>query len=89
MDAVLHAIVGRQRGPEDWVAHLQHFELGTAEAVSSQILLEQPGWSPYSIEHEQRQMIFVQLPAEIDLAQSVFVYATQYEAAQRVLDCAL
>ena len=85
MDAVLHAIEARQRGLEDWVASLSHFELGPAESVSSQILLEQPGWSPYSIEHAQRQMIFVQLPAEIDLAQSVFVYETQYEAAQRVL----
>jgi hypothetical protein len=85
MDATLQRIVGHNPEAEVWIAGRDKFDLTAGEPVASQIVIDEPGWWPYAIEPEQRQMVFVALPPEIDLAQSVFVYATQLAEAHHTL----
>lgn len=83
-DAMLYTIESRS-GQDAEHAHLSQFSLNMGQAVSSQIIIDESHWTPYCLDHLKREMVFVELPSDVDLSEAVFVYATQFQTARRVL----
>ncbi|KAF0116152.1 MAG: hypothetical protein FD150_637 [Rhodobacteraceae bacterium] len=83
MAAILHEVLA-QRPPVGW-ANLDDFDLGPQAAVPSLLVIDEPGWSLYGLDHPRDLAVFVDLPEGIDLAESPFAYATQHRLARRVL----
>lgn len=83
MDATLHDIVSHREhlafsSPADFV-------LGPGQPVSSRLVVEQPGWSLYTLEKDTQSAWFVELPPDLDLSQAPFAYLDQHRHARRVL----
>src|SRR5579862_8328802 len=70
--------VFRVAGPSD-------FRVRDDAAVDPEIVLKDPNLSLYCLDFENQQALFVQTSPECDLAAAPFVYAAQYEAAQRLV----
>ena len=85
MDARLYTIEGRSRGVDVEPAQLAHFTLNGGEAVSSQMIVDDLCWMPYCLDAENRRVIFVDVPTEVDLSDAVFAHLTQFHHARRVL----
>ena len=83
MDAMLFESVSPRDQP-DWSCP-EDFELGPGRAVSSQLVVEEPGWSLYTFDQPSASAWFVDLPPEVDLSRLPFVYAEQKARARRVL----
>lgn len=83
MDAIVYDIVGRldQLG---W-ASPNDFALGPGKVVSESILSEEPSWSLYTFDKETNCAWFVEIPDDVDLSHSAFVYLDQHKFARRVL----
>lgn len=89
MQVELHPVAGHLKQHEMFYARANDFERGPPVAVSDKILREEPGWSPYCVDHEQGVVSFVRLPPGTDLSQAAFWYVTQYRAATHILDLPL
>ena len=61
------------------------FELGGEREAPGRLLLEQPGWSPYCLDHTTHEAIFVRVPAGTDLAKAPFYFVEQYRNATQLL----
>lgn len=85
MPATLYAAGDRLKTHEMNYSTSADFALSDARPVSSSILLDEPGWSPYCIDHATHELICVRLPAGIDLAVSPFYFVTQYHRAEQLL----
>ena len=85
MDATLFAIQNRARVHAAAFASREHFTLVDGQAATPQLVIDEPGWSPYCLDDENRSVLFVHVPPHVDLAQAKFVYTTQFEQAQRAL----
>lgn len=83
MPALIHAVLAQQ-APIGW-ANLDDFELGPATTAPARIVLDQPGWTLYGLDHARDLAVFTDLPPGTDLADSPFAYATQHRLARRVL----
>ena len=84
MEAVVHEIAGRHREFEVAPSSFADFDLGPGQPVTSRLALE-PGWTTYCVDVERRQMLFVEIPPEVDLAEAPFVYVMQARLARRAL----
>lgn len=85
MDATLYTIEGRSRGGEPEPAQLAHFTLSAGESVSSQMIVDDLRWMPYCLDAQNRRVIFVDVPTEVDLSEAVFAHLSQFHHARRVL----
>jgi hypothetical protein len=85
MDAKLCAITARLKSHEMNYSTSADFELGTETAADPSIILSEPDWSPYCIDHVTHELVCVHLPAGIDLAESPFYFVTQYHQADTLL----
>jgi hypothetical protein len=85
MDARLYTIEGRSRGVDAQSAQLAHFILSAGEAASPQMIVDDLRWMPYCLDAENRRVIFVDVPTEVDLSDAVFAHLTQFHHARRVL----
>jgi hypothetical protein len=85
MQATLHAIEARLIDNELWPAALGNFRLGAGKAVAAGRAVEEPGWSLYCLDWASRRALFLDIGAEIDLAQEAFVHGTQFRLARRAL----
>lgn len=83
MTALLHDVIA-QRTPIGW-PNLDDFDLGPATPTPARIVIDQPGWSLYGLDHARDLAVFTDLPPGTDLADSPFAYATQHRLARRVL----
>ncbi len=83
MPALLHTVLAR-RAPIGW-ANLDDFDLGPATPTSARLVIDEPGWSLYGLDHARNLAVFTDLPPGTDLADSPFAYATQHRLARRVL----
>ncbi|MFM7336543.1 MAG: hypothetical protein ACKO1H_19405 [Tabrizicola sp.] len=83
MTALLHDVIA-QRRPVGW-ANLDDFDLGSAVPTPASIVIDQPGWTLYGLDHARDLAVFTDLPPGTDLADSPFAYATQHRLARRVL----
>jgi hypothetical protein len=64
---------------------LSHFSFHIGAEIGSEIVIQDDTISPYCLNHESRQMIFADLPSEIDLTTVLFVYKAQWEHAIRLI----
>ena len=78
-------IEAKHRQMPGYLASLADFSLSAGAEVDADIVLNQPNMSLYSLDDVQKRAIFVELPADVDLAAAPFVYQTQYEQAQRLI----
>jgi hypothetical protein len=85
MNAILHTIESRSRLGDVYPAALDHFSLTNPIKVSSQIIVDEAGWTPYCLDSERQQAIFVKLDPEVDISDAVFSHLKQYHEAQQVL----
>jgi LPS sulfotransferase NodH len=83
VSALLHDVIA-QRTPIGW-ANLDDFDLGPAAPTPARIVIDQPGWSLYGLDHARDLAVFTDLPPGTDLADSPFAYATQHRLARHVL----
>ncbi len=83
MVAMIHDVEGR-RDQAGW-ANLDDFDLGPGAEVALRLVIDQPNWSLYGLDHARDLAVFVDLPAATDLADSPFAFATQHRLARRVL----
>lgn len=65
------------------------FVLGGAKAVPNETIIDEPDWSLYSLDLEQGQGWFVELPPGTDLSGSVFAFRDQRRLARRLLQISL
>jgi len=76
MTARTYGIIGKQReGPFD-LADIKDFHLRQTEQVCTDEILVNPDITLYSLDFENSQAIFVELPAEIDMSQTPFYFIT-------------
>ena len=78
-------IEARQERDTSFVASLKDFSVSDGEILDSDHILSNPCVSLYCFDDEAKRAIFVELPPEIDLTTSPFVYITQYEEAKRLI----
>ncbi|RYE09530.1 MAG: hypothetical protein EOP22_08680 [Hyphomicrobiales bacterium] len=83
--ARLYSIEGRQKTHEMEYSTPGDFVLGAPAIAPAAIILNEPGWSPYCIDHTNHELVCVHLADSIDLAKSAFYYLTQYQRADRML----
>jgi hypothetical protein len=83
MPALLHDVLAT-RSPVGW-ANLDDFDLGPAASAPARVVIDQPGWALYGLDHARNLAVFTELPFGTDLAESPFAYATQHRLARRVL----
>jgi hypothetical protein len=80
---VLH-IIDKVAPLEFFPAVPQNFVLRAGESVPAEVVLDNPDISLYCLDDENRQALFVETSAGIDLLQGPFFYLAQYEHAQRL-----
>lgn len=85
MNTMLHQIKDRSRLADIEFATLEHFTLDDGKTTSAQRLIDERCWSPYCVNLEKRYAVFVDLPPELDIAQSVFSHLTQYHNARQAM----
>ena len=85
MPARLYAAGDRLKAHEMNYSTSADFALGPEQIVPSSIIFDEPGWSPYCLDHETGELILLWLPAATDLAKSPFYFVAQYRHAERVL----
>lgn len=83
MTASIAKILGRQESHPVDPRALAQFSLGPVETAGDEIVLG-PNWSLYCLDTAERLAVFVELPEGLDLAEAPFVYAAQFQHAQRV-----
>lgn len=85
MPSSLHQIKSRKRDSPLDFSLIEQFELDAGQEVSSQIIIDERIWHPYTIDVENQALVFLDMPADIDLSQETFVYPRQFEEATRLL----
>ena len=83
MKATLYHIDEKHRRDVGYVAGIEDFTLSRQGEIDAALIATDPTISLYCFDETQRQALFVQLPAHIDLTLEPFVYQSQYEYAER------
>ena len=66
-------------------ADLGNFRLGETGQYPAGEILKNPHITLYGLDFENRQAVFVETPADVDLSHAPFYFITQFEEAERVL----
>jgi hypothetical protein len=82
MIADIHPILGRSETFPGEVRHAGQFTLGSATQAAADVVLG-VGWSLYCLDIANDRAVFVELPADVDLARAPFAYAAQFAQAKR------
>ena len=85
MIATTYTLSDESRQTSFGVAHIGLFELQNPVEVPATEIVENPNISLYCLDVKERQAVFVETPAEIDLSTVPFYFVTQFEEATRVL----
>ena len=85
MTARVLQIVDKVAPIEFFPAVPQNFVLHEGESVPPEVVLTDPDISLYCLDDDNRQALFVQTPAGVDLLRAPFYYLAQYQHAQRVI----
>jgi hypothetical protein len=65
-------------------ADLRNFHLGETGQVPAGKILENPHISLHSLDFDNRQAVFVETPADVNLSHAPFYFVAQYEKAKRL-----
>ena len=85
MIATAYKVVGRPRHAPYRPAGLRDFHLRETGQRPAGEILENPHIALYSLDFENRQAVFVETPADVNLSHAPFYFVTQFEEAKRVL----
>ncbi len=85
MDTTLFTIRDRHRPFAAAISAPDQFTLVEGQPASPQLLIDEPGWSPYCLDDANRRVLFVNTPPEVDLSKAAFVYNAQFDHAQRAM----
>lgn len=85
MLATRYQIKSKKRDSEFDFSLVEQFELGDSQVVSSQIVIDEAIWHPYTIDAKNKALIFLDMSPEIDLSQESFVYPRQFTEATHLL----
>lgn len=77
-------ILEKHRGHPGMIASMTDFTTEAGEAADAAVVLK-PNFSLYCFDAAAENAIFVELPESVDLSTAPFVYYTQYEAAERLI----
>jgi hypothetical protein len=83
--ATTFEIVGKPTETPLGVANIGYFQLRESGQLPAEKILENPNFTLYSLDFENRQTVFVETPEDVDLSQSAFYFMTQFEKAKQVL----
>src|SRR4051812_29397124 len=67
------------------ISSMADFVVSNGDEVDAEIIIRDPALSLYCLDDATRRAIFVEMPADLDLAQVPFIYQTQYEHARRLV----
>jgi hypothetical protein len=85
MAAKQYRVEGRSKANEMFYASGADFVRADAENVPAGRVLEEPGWSPYCVDPEARELLFVRMPAGVELADAAFYHLSQYRNAEALI----
>lgn len=85
MGAVLHAVVSRHKAVEQYYAEPGDFGRGSSEPVDGRRVVDEPGWAPYCVDADRRELVFAHTPPEVDLAAAPFHHVAQYRNADALI----
>lgn len=85
MDATIFTIQNRERPFSAAISTPEHFTLAGGQPADPQLLIDEPGWSPYCLDDENRCVLFLNTPPEVDFSKAAFVYNAQFDHAQRAM----
>jgi Sulfotransferase domain len=83
--ATFYAIEGIAKQMEVAYAERSDFLLGVPEAADSRRIVDEPGWSPYCIDADRRELLFVRLPPDLDLSRVPFWEIAQLNEGQALM----
>jgi hypothetical protein len=80
-------IIGRSRTNSTQIVGLDDFRLREVAAREDLCVAvaERPNITPYCLDHQNRRMVFVETPPEVDVSKAPLFYRSQYEAATRLI----
>src|ERR1041384_3164705 len=67
------------------IVSIDDFQVHPGQLLDPSIVLEQPNFSLYCLDHINQRAIFVETSPEVDLLQAPSYFIAQYEAAQRLI----
>lgn len=82
MSAAVHEILSRARDSMGQTSRIEDFTIAPGQPFDANEIATNPNISLYC--HAQRQAVFVELPAGVDISQAPFAYAAQHEHALRL-----
>ncbi len=85
MGAARLTIDAKVRNYPTEIANLSHFQYHEGEAIDARAVVEEPTISLYCLDHANQRAIFVETPADSDLARAPFYYQAQYDAAKALI----
>ena len=85
MIATTYKVAGRPHHAPYPRGSMGNFHLRETGQVPAERILASPYVSLYGLDVENRQAVFVETPADVDLSQAPFYPTTQFEKAERVL----
>ena len=85
MDARCHHILSKNRDIAVGHSLIDDFDLAPGVVCDAKTVVQSPNWSLYSLDFTDNTGVFVELPPNLDLGQSAFMYQAQFENAVRVL----
>src|SRR5262245_16608664 len=66
------------------IAQLNDFQHRVEGKVDARMIIDRPDISLYCLDDVNRQAVFVQAPASIDLSEKPYYFLTQYQSAERL-----
>ena len=78
-------IEARERQNAGAMVTLKDFTVSDGDVVDAGIILSNPNLSLLCFDDDNKLAIFAELPPNVNLTTVPFVYATQYEQAQRLI----
>jgi hypothetical protein len=84
MMATAFEIVDRPRDASFRLGDIRNFRLREIGQLPAERILENPHITLYGLDFENKQAVFVETPADVDLSQAPFYFITQFERAKRV-----
>ena len=85
MIATAFEIVDRPPDANIRRARISNFRLREIEQLPAENILADPNITLYCLDFENREAVFVETPADVDLSQAPFYFHTQFEKATRVI----
>ncbi len=85
MNATIHNILQKTKQDPTGFVSINDFQTAAGEPFNAQQILQDPTISLYCLQHQAKQVVFVQTAPDIDLTQYPFFYQAQFEQATRLI----